>query len=210
MIVKNMMRPATLVACLLAATLVNAESLLPDGSFEQGPPPASGWSEAADQACERIGDHSGFWYVSSFDGLQDFWAAGYCMDEGTGVNLPMSNSVSQTVVVPADAAMLSFFTIALRLSADDTPADGDRAYVAINGIEVWTLPLTSENNTYPGWVGPVYVDLAAYADQYVTLTLGGVTVGAETGNLRFDLVSFVDPATPDQEVSWGAVKALYR
>jgi hypothetical protein len=206
----NMIRPAIFVTILLAAPLAVGGTLLPDGSFEQGPPPSSGWSETADQACERIGDHSGFWYVSSYDGLQDFWAAGYCMDEGSGVNLPMSNSVSQTVVVPVDGAMLSFVTLALRLSDDDAPADGDRAYVAINGAEVWSMPLTAENNSYPDWTGPVYVDLAAYAGQSVTLTLGGVTVGAETGNLRFDFVSFVDPATPDQGVSWGAVKALYR
>lgn len=210
MIVKNAMRTAILAAGLLAATLATAGVLLPDGSFEQGPPPASGWIETADQPCERIGDHSSFWYVSSYDGSQDFWAAGYCMDQGTGVNIPMSNSVSQSVVVPADSAMLSFFYIALRLDADDVPADGDRAYVAVNGTELWTLPLTSENNTYPGWAGPVYVDLAAHAGQTVTLSLGGVTVGDVTGHLRFDMVSFVDPATPAADVSWGAVKALYR
>lgn len=211
MIVKIATNLVVLVAGLmLAATLAAADMPLPDGSFELGPPPASGWTETSDQPCERIGDHSGFWYVSSYDGAQDFWAAGYCMDEGTGVNVPMTNSVSQTVVIPAESAALSFFYVALRLAADDAPADGDRAYVAVNGTEVWTLPLISDNNTYPGWVGPVYVSLAAYAGQSVVLSLGGVTMGAEGGNLRFDLLSFVDPATPDEGVAWGAVKALYR
>lgn len=195
--------------CSLAAPAV-AGTPLPDGSFEQGPPPASGWTEVSDHTCEWIGDHSGTWYVSAYDGTQDFWAAGYCLDDVSGQNEPVSTSVSQTLVVPADSTLLSFYYIAFRTAADDMPADGDHAYVAVDGAEVWTLPLTSDSNTYPSWVGPVLVDLAAWGGQSVTLSLGGVSVGAETGNLRFDLLTFEDSPTPVEGASWGAVKALYR
>lgn len=199
------------IALLCGAAAVSlAGTPLPDGSFEQGPPPASGWTEASDHSCEWIGDHSGTWYVSAYDGTQDFWAAGYCLDDVSGENVPVSTSVSQSLTVPADSSVLSFYYIAFRTAGDDVPADGDRAYIAVNGAEVWTLPLTSDNNTYPSWVGPVTVDLAAWGGQAVTLSLGGVSVGADTGNLRFDLLTFEPSSTPVEGASWGALKALYR
>ncbi len=185
------------------------DALVFDGSFELGPPPASAWTEVNNSTCERIGDFSGEWYVSAYDGMYDYWAGGYCVDS-LGVRFPVTSSVSQNVSVPADSAMLSFYYIAFRPDEDDVPADGDHAYVAVNGVELWTLPLIRANNTYPSWVGPITVDLGAYAGQSVELSFGGVPVGDITGNARFDYIEFIYALTPVESVSWGKVKSLYR
>jgi hypothetical protein len=212
------LKRATCFAWLMAASLASglalgghaAAALIQDGSFELGPPPASAWTEANNSACERIGDFSGEWYVSAYDGLYDYWAGGYCVDPGTGQRFPVISSVTQTVTVPADRAMLSFYYIAFRPDPDDNPPDGDRAYVAIDGVEIWTLEFVQANNTYPNWVGPILVDLSAYAGQSIELTFGGVPVGEVTGNARFDYIEFVFTPTPVEPSSWGRLKALYR
>jgi hypothetical protein len=183
--------------------------LINDGSFELGPPPASAWTEVNDSDCERIGDFSGEWYVSAYDGMYDYWAGGYCIDE-FGHNVPVTSSVTQTVHVPVDRPTLTFFYIAFRPDPDDDPVDGDHAYVSVNGNEVWTLPFTRANNTYPNWAGPVTVDLCAFAGQDVSLSFGGITEGDVTGNARFDYIEFISGASPVGGAGWGWLKALYR
>jgi hypothetical protein len=175
------------------AAALRAPTLINDGSFELGPPPASAWTELNDSDCERIGVWSGEWYVSALDGDNDFWAGGYCTDSGSGENVPINASVTQTVLVPSGSTTLSFYYIAFRPDSDDDPPDGDRAYVAVNGTETWTLPLIQNNNTYPSWTGPITVDLSAYAGQSISLTFGGVGVGTSTGNARFDLIELIAP-----------------
>ncbi len=198
-----------LVAGAAVARGGDIDALVFDGSFELGPPPASAWTEENNSTCERIGDFSGEWYVSAYDGTYDYWAGGYCTDS-LGVRFPVISSVTQQVAVPADSAMLSFYYIAFRPDVDDNPADGDRAYVAVNGVEVWTLPLIRANNTYPSWVGPVTVDLSSYAGQSIALSFGGIPVGDITGNARFDYIEFAYAPTPAEPVTWGKVKSLYR
>jgi hypothetical protein len=188
----------------------SALATITDGSFELGPPPASAWTEVNDTSCERIGDFSGEWYVSAFDGTYDFWAGGYCYDESSGLSAPVTASLRQTLTVPADSAVLSFHYIAYRADADDSPLDGDRAFVAVDGVEVWSLPFQQSSNTYPEWAAPVLVDLRAYAGQSVELTVGGVSVGEATGNARLDAFSFVANSTPATRRSWGALKTIYR
>lgn len=202
--------PAALVAAALAVGGSASAALIHDGSFELGPPPASAWTELNNSECERIGEFSGEWYVSAYDGMYDYWAGGYCIDPGTGARFPVISSVTQTVTVPADSAMVSFHYIAFRPDPDDIPPDGDRAYLAINGVEVWTLEFIQANNTYPDWIGPVTVDLTAYAGQSVELTFGGIPVGDATGNARFDYIEFIYSPTPVQTGTWGRVKSLYR
>jgi hypothetical protein len=187
-------------------------TLINDGSFEQGPPPASAWTEVSNSpACEWIGDFSSAWYMSSWDGYMDYWAGGYCIDEGTGELFTVTSSVAQVIQVPVETTRLSFYYAAFRPDADDVPADGDHVYVAVNGVEVWRLDLVRDNNTYPNWAGPVYVDLEAYAGQSVSLTFGGISVGDVTGNVRFDYIELI-PGDPTAVASsrWGSVKALYR
>jgi hypothetical protein len=179
-------------------------ALINDGSFEQGPPPGSAWTEVSDQPCEWIGNFSSIWGVAPLDGSYDYWAGGYC-------GLPTSSSVTQTVLVPAGSTTLSFYYISYRADADDVPPDGDKAYVKVNGVEKWALPFTLANNTYPFWTGPITVDLSAYAGQNVSLSLGGLSVGSLTGNLRFDYIEFVAGGpTPTESTTWGVVKSLYR
>jgi hypothetical protein len=191
--------------------IAGTRALINDGSFEQGPPPASAWTEVNDTWCERIGDFSGYWYVSAFDGTYDFWAGGYCMDDSTGINTAVTASVAQDVPVPAGNATLSFYYIAFRPDPDDDPVDGDRAYVAVNGVEVWTLPFVQASNTYPNWVGPITVDLCAYEGQTIALSFGGVSVGEVTGNARFDYIEFIPSGpSPAGSPTWGLLKALYR
>jgi hypothetical protein len=185
-------------------------TLINDGSFELGPPPASAWIEVTDQTCEWIGDFSGAWYVSSWDGYFDFWAGGYCVDPGSGENVPTNTTVTQTVLVPPGDTTLSFYYVSFRPDADDDPPDGDRVFAAVNGGEVWALPFIQANNTYPSWVGPVTVDLGAFAGQNIALTFGGVSVGLATGNARIDYIEFIPGAVPTQVTSWGSVKALYK
>jgi hypothetical protein len=186
-----------------------SRALINDGGFEQGPPPASAWTEVVVGSCEWIGDNSGAWYVSAYEGTNDVWLGGYC-DDGAGGYGPATTTVTQDVSVPAGATTLAFHYIALRLDADDEPADGDRAYVAVDGAEVWTLPFVSADNTYPDWTGPVEIDLGAWAGQTVSLTFGGVGVGDATGNIRFDAIEFVAGSTPAELASWGALKSMYR
>ena len=52
--------------------------LVNDGSFEKGPPPASAWTETTGNLCEWIGDWSAVWGAAAYDGVNDYWGAGYC------------------------------------------------------------------------------------------------------------------------------------
>jgi hypothetical protein len=166
-----------------------------DGSFENGPPPASAWIETSSTSCEWIGDWSGIWGVAAFDGIYDFWGGGYC-DYG-----PSSNTVSQVIEVPAMANTLSFWYVAYRGDVDDP--DLDVAIVAVNGTPVWSLDLVLANNTFPDWVN-VTIDLSAYAGQMVNLELAGLSAGSLTGNIRFDYLEWLDPEFCDDplDISW--------
>ncbi len=188
-----------------------SRGLINDGSFEQGPPPASAWTEASNSPdCEWIGDFASAWYVSSWDGYFDYWAGGYCYDS-YGQAFAVTSSVTQTLQVPIDETSLSFFYVSFRPDADDVPPDGDHVYVAVNGTEVWSLEMVTANNTYPIWTGPIVVDLAAWAGQSISLSFGGISVGTVTGNVRFDFIeSIPGEPTPSESNSWGTIKAIYR
>jgi hypothetical protein len=181
-----------------------------DGSFELGPPPSSAWTEYCSLPCERIGQFSSEWSVSAFDGTFDYWAGGYCRAEGSSNDVPVISSITQSVTVPTDSTLLTFHYISFRQSPDDSPIDGDHAYVTVNGHEVWIRRMTQANDTYPSWSGPVEIDLSGYEGQTVTLSFGAVASGHATGSIRFDLISLVPASTPVQSTSWGALKARFR
>jgi hypothetical protein len=171
----------------VAPAFRGGEALVNDGSFENGPPPGSAWTETTNSSCEWIGDFSGIWGVAAYDGTMDFWGAGYCGSD------PVTSSVEQVVPVPAVDTTLSFWIISYRPDADDTALD--YAYVEVNGTQEWSYDLVQANDTYPNWVN-VTVDLSAYAGQNVTLELGAVSAGTETGNIRFDYVEFAGSSSP--------------
>lgn len=189
----------------------SVENLINDGSFEQGPPPASAWTENSNSpTCEWIGDWAGAWYLSGWHGFFDYWAGGYCYDD-FGVPFAVTSSVSQTLHIAPEFAAISFYYASYRPDGDDAPLDDDHVYVAVDGVELWTMPMTTENDTYPEWVGPVVVDLTTYAGQDVQLTFGGVSEGDFTGNVRFDYINWepTEP-TPVMPTTWGSIKATYR
>ena len=169
--------------------------LINDGSFENGPPPTSAWTEVTNSTCEWIGDWSSVWGVAAKDGTMDFWGGGYC--GGT----PTSSSVSQAgIAVPATDNMLHFWIISYRPDADDP--DLDQAYLKVNGTTVWTYDLIQANDTFPNWVEQTY-DLSAYAGQNVTLEFGANSAGASTGNIRFDFIQIGEPAPPPERCQIG-------
>ncbi len=153
--------------------------LVNDGSFENGPPPASAWEEDKNTACEWIGN----WPTGAYHGAYDFWAGGYCkVDEHA---YPNSNSVSQLLYVPRADPTLYFYYLLIRIDSDD-PIPDDYAYVQVNGDQVWQKYLTDAQSTY-AWVG-TSVDLSAYAGQIIELKLGAHSQGELTGNIHYDYI----------------------
>ena len=176
-------------------------ALVPDGSFEFGPPPGSGWVEVSSQPCEWIANWTSVWGVGPYHGGFDYWAGGYCY------GLPTSSSVTQQVTVDPTNCTLSFWFLCYRPDVDDVPGDGDHAYVKVNGVEVWTRAFTQANNTYPNWVNATVVIPAGS----VSLAFGADSFGSATGNIRFDYIELLPcgPTSAD-DVSWGTLKTLYR
>jgi hypothetical protein len=115
-----------------SATLIN------DGSFE-----GTSWTEVDNTGCTPwIGDWSSILGITAYDGTQYFWAGGNC---GT----PNSNSAAQSITLPADAGILTFWYQAKRTDPDDVT--NGSAYVKINGTTLWSLPMVQANNT-TAWV----------------------------------------------------------
>ncbi len=173
-------------------------ALVNDGSFENGPPPTSAWTEVTDVACEWIGDWSSVWGAAAYDGSMDFWAGGYC----SGV--PATSSVTQAgIAVPVSDNDLHFWYLAYRTDADDAALD--TATVSVNGTPVWTLNLTVANSNFPVWA-EVVVPLAAYAGTNVTLRFEAVSAGTETGNIRYDYITIGTPPPPPPRCPVGSAE----
>lgn len=171
-------------------------ALVNDGSFENGPPPGSAWTEVTNSTCEWIGDWSGVWGVGAYDGTQDFWAGGYCSGVST------TSSVSQaSIAVPATDNNLHFHYMMYRPDPDD-PTPDDYVYLKVNGTTVWQMDMTQANDTYPNWAEAV-VPLAAYASTNVTLEFGAVSTGASTGNVRYDYIFMGEPPPPPARCDTG-------
>lgn len=161
--------------------------LINDGSFENGPPPASAWTEWADNSCEWITDPSGPWGISAYQGTYAYWACGYC-------GPPSSDYVQQTISVPSDAAQLKFMANYYRVDSDD-PSAPDYLYVKINGTTVFTKELKQANNTYPSWTEET-VNISSYAGQGITLRFEGSGAGSLTGNVLVDYIRTCAGAGP--------------
>lgn len=166
-----------------------------DGSFENGPPPASAWWETNNWGVgSKIGTWAATYGVPMYDGDYAFWIGGY----GGGVPDPLC-LVTQTVVVPVGTDVLAFQYLSYRLSGDDPSPDGDRAYATINGIEVWGLDMVVANDTYPAWTQAL-VNVSAYQGQTISLGFGGVSVGSGTGNVLIDHIRWSIGSGPGSHV----------
>ncbi len=154
-----------------------------DFSFEQGPPPASAWTLAANNTCGWIGNHSSAWGINAaHHGVNSYWAGGYC---GTPSS-PSTDSVTQTITVPTSSGnqTLSFWLLSYRPSADD-PTPDDYFRVLVNSTVIYSRNMTRANDTYPNWL-QVTLNLSAYAGSTVQLRFTGVSNGALTGNVLVD------------------------
>ena len=156
------------------------KELISDASFENGPPPASEWTEWTDNGCEWIVDPSGAWGIPAYDGTYAYWACGYCC------GAPSSDYVEQSIAIPAGATTLVFMANYYRPNADDPP-DNDYFYVKINGTTLYSKALIQANDTYPNWTEET-VDISAYAGQTVTLRFEGASAGSNTGNILIDYI----------------------
>lgn len=155
-----------------------------DRSFEQGPPPASGWTVTGNGACNVIGNFSSAWGgVAAHHGVNTTWLGGYC--SGT----PLSDSVAQSVVVPTDPAQrqLAFWIISRRQDPDD-PTPDDWFRVTINNTPILLRNMRQADNTYPNWLR-LTVDLSPYSGQTVALKFLVASAGQNTGNILLDDIS---------------------
>ena len=167
-----------------------------DGSFEQGPPPASGWMEVSNNACEWILDPTSIWGLPAYHGTYAFRAGGLC-------GVVNENYVEQTFSIPAGTTHLTFWYAAAR-SDPDGPLEDDVAYVEIDGVDEWTLDLsTQDNNTFDlstqvgGFVRDA-IDVTAFAGSTVTLRFGNQAGGAAgIGNILFDQIELVTCGLPN-------------
>jgi hypothetical protein len=171
---------------ILIVPVIFAE-LINDGSFENAP---SAWEEYFNNACNPSG--IGDWSTISggpanFDGQQSLWLGGIC-----NVNPPLfrNNGARQTITLAEDAALLSFWFNPLKGTPD--PLNLDRAFVAINDSEIWSIDIDGINNP-TGWNNAI-VDINQFADQTVTLTLEmQQNIDASVANVFIDAIEIFHP-----------------
>jgi subtilisin family serine protease len=162
-----------------------------DGTFENGPPTASAWTEWRDpDDSSRIVDPSNYFYCSgasvySFDGTYSWWGGGYT---GDLYDIPVSNYVEQEITFPNGATQLRFYTVFFRQDEDD-PSPDDVFYVTISGETVFSKNMIQANETCPDWVEQTIEDISAYAGQTVTLRFGAQSGDSTyTGNVLVDYI----------------------
>ena len=178
------------------ASGVSPCELINDGSFENGPPAASAWTEWKNPAgTSRIVDPLSEWGLNSYDGTYSWWGGGYT---GAQNDIPVSNYVEQEITIPADATQLKFYMISHRPDPDD-PAPADFFYVSINSATTpFALELVQANDS-PGCPGACEweeksVDISAYAGQTVTLRFEAQSDGSsDTGNVLVDYIRVCSP-----------------
>jgi hypothetical protein len=188
-----------LLALAAARPIRAADTPLPDGSFENGPPPASGWVEVINTPTDcstAISNWASDWNgLAAPAGSLDFWAGGYC--DGTADQKKITAAVSQSVTVPNSVPVLKFKYASYRVDTDDV-AGNDVAKIAVDGTDtVWSFDASkSSSNTFNGSTGGFVdgkVDLCAYAGQQVLLSVGLVPgSGDYVANVRFDHFRWAD------------------
>ncbi len=122
------------------------------------------------------------------DGLFDYWGGGYC-----GATVPNTDSVSQTVTIPA-GGHLAFWFASLRVDPDDSALD-DYAYICFDGhCSNYDISSSSSNTSFPSGICfvDITLDLSPYVGQTGTLTFGVHSSGSYTGNVRVDDLVFAD------------------
>jgi hypothetical protein len=164
--------------------------LINDGSFENGPPTASAWTEWRDYGTDsRVVDPGDYFYCSgtsvySYDGTYSWWGGGYTGDQD---DIPVSNYVEQEIDIPSGATEIRFYTVFFRKD-DDDPSPDDVFYVTISGETVFERNMSQANETCPDWVEQT-IDISGYAGQTVTLRFEAQSGDSEyTGNVLVDYI----------------------
>jgi len=154
--------------------------LINDGSFENGPPPASAWTEWSSTGLEWIIDVAPIWGIPAFHGTYTFWAGGY-----SGFT-PNSDYVEQNINIPTGTTNIRFWTNFYRPDDDDVDADVFR--VTINGTPIFSRDMVRAHDTYPSWEEQV-VNISGYAGQTVMLRFEATSAGDLTGNVLVDHIT---------------------
>jgi hypothetical protein len=176
-----------------------------DGSFEQGPPPGSEWSEVINTPTNCPSGIEDWSFPEALDapavdGVMTYWAGGYCPGP-TNVGA-VEGWVEQDVAVPSSTPILIFWYAAFR----DDPAESagsDVAFIDVGGNEQWSLDVsTAANDTNDGdgtrCFVPARIDLSAFAGQVVELRVGLDSDLSElVGNVFFDDFTFADLVSAD-------------
>jgi hypothetical protein len=185
---RSLSADASFVAVAPSAPAAAGESLplVPDGGFENGPPPASLWTETTSTTCEWILDPTAVWGIPAPTGVYAFWAGGYC-------GVPNTDLVSQSVAVPSGTRVIAALqTVFYRPDMDD-PTAPDYFLIRANSTIVGGRPMIQANDTYPA-VAPFYANLSSFAGTTVNLQIIGFSSGDLTGNVLVDQVGlFVLP-----------------
>jgi hypothetical protein len=135
-----------------------------DGSWEEYS--THGWDIIMTMSDLPVTPHSGLWAA---------WLGGDHDDV---------SYISQTVTIPDEDPALIF---RYWLDSEEDICDHDFGWVRINFINVYTIALCADNDTY-GWVLRA-VDLSAYAGQTVTLQIRVETDGSYISNYFIDDVA---------------------
>lgn len=171
--------------------------LINDGSFENGPPAASAWTEWRNPAgTSRIVDPGDYVSCSgvtvySHDGTYSWWGGGYT---GAQNDIPVSNYVEQEITIPDDATQLRFYTVFYRPDPDDLSPE-DIFFVTISGNTVFERNMIQANDSCPDWEEQS-VDISTYAGQTVTLRFEAQSgVSVDTGNVLVDYIRVCSPSS---------------
>lgn len=170
---------------LIRAESAPAFSLL-DGSFEETPSP---WQETTNTDCPTwIGNWQPAGGPTAKDGNNYFWAGGACIIP-PDIRQINSNSAAQTITLPTDAAALSFWYYAYKVSESEA-GNQDQAYIKVDGQTIWSLDMEVAVNTTE-WTSAT-VNLRPYAGQTIELKLGASQdTDNDFGNVFFDDLAII-------------------
>lgn len=167
--------------------------LVNDGSFEAGGTCGAGtsaWAEVDSTGCTPwIGDWGPgscfleIFPVSAADGIQAFWAGGFCGAQNV-------NTATQSVTIPSDSdCVLNFWRAGIMNGDDDSVF-----FISMNGVDIWTQQALLANDTGGAFVADSanFCTAGFNPGDTVSLQFGvrDATLTGVGGNILFDLVEW--------------------
>eukprot|EP00353_Schmidingerella_taraikaensis_P012659 CAMPEP_0185591154 /NCGR_PEP_ID=MMETSP0434-20130131/63594_1 /TAXON_ID=626734 ORGANISM="Favella taraikaensis, Strain Fe Narragansett Bay" /NCGR_SAMPLE_ID=MMETSP0434 /ASSEMBLY_ACC=CAM_ASM_000379 /LENGTH=229 /DNA_ID=CAMNT_0028215945 /DNA_START=15 /DNA_END=700 /DNA_ORIENTATION=+ len=156
-----------------------------DDGCDNAPNISSGdWSITSSQSCTDVLQADNWNNIagqSPSNCTNTVWTGGFC--DG-----PTIITATQSISVPDIAGIELGFEWFLLSFSGDTP--DKYSYVAIDGVEVFTVEHVESNNSTD--FTESFIDMSAYAGQTVEITLGNVNAdGADHGNVFFGCFAYV-------------------